>query len=131
MGVVGGRVDVEVDCVVLEVGGVHDAEGFGVLHWDYVSVSEMEVEVVGLGAHGEVLAGDDGLACLGLLDDIAPGSGWEVEIGGVNSNLVGKDTELKSAADHDVVLLIQGSLSIIWELEEEWLDEGTSLSAVD
>jgi len=45
--------------------------------------------------------------------------------------LIGKNTKLKSATDHNIVLLIIDCVCILWELIEEWLDESSAFNAVD
>lgn len=116
--------------MLLEVSRFHGFESLGILHWDHVSFSEMEVEIVGLGAEGKVLSSFERFAWLRENIDVAPSSGWEVVIGRVDSNLIGKNTKFKSATDHDIVLLIINCVGILWELIEEWLDESSTFDAV-
>jgi hypothetical protein len=97
---------VEVNWFILKVSGVHSLKGFGVLHWDDVAFSKMEVEVICLGWECNALTLIVGYAWISFDNDVAPSSGWEVETGLVDINLVGEDSKFKGFSEHDVVFLI-------------------------
>ena len=51
------RQNMEINRVLLKVCRSLDSKSFGILHGNDVSLSDVEVEVVGLGAEGEIFAG--------------------------------------------------------------------------
>lgn len=51
------RQNMEINRVLLKVSRSLDSKSFGILHRNDVSLSDMEVEVVGLGAEGDIFAG--------------------------------------------------------------------------
>ena len=83
------RQNMEVNRMLLKVGRSLDSKSFGILHRNDVSLSDMEMEVVGLGAECDVFALFEDSAGVRFVDDVAPVSGWEVEVCGVLSNLIG------------------------------------------
>jgi len=126
---ISGWAHVEVNWLFLKVSRSHGIESFGVLHWDDVALSEMEVEVICLGIEFNFLTLLIGDACLSFDNNVTPGSGWEVEHGLVLIQFVGIDTKFKGISEHDVVNLVQSGVWILWELEEEWFVESTTILA--
>jgi len=56
MGNICSCIYVELNWMRLELSRIHDSKSFGILHWNDVSCSEMEVEIVSLRTESKVLS---------------------------------------------------------------------------
>jgi hypothetical protein len=56
MSIICRSINVDLNRLLLEVSRSHDIEFSGILHWDHVSFSEMEMEIVSLRAESKVLS---------------------------------------------------------------------------
>lgn len=125
-------INVEFYWMLLKIVGSHSFEIGCVLSWEDVTLSDVDV-IIGQTTWKSYTCSfgvSNTTLCSKLhIESIAPGSSWEIEIGGVLSKSICKNGKLKSISQHDVVFLVFVGSWIIWELKEERLKEGTTFIA--
>lgn len=120
----------EIGSLLLQIVGGHSC--FDILHRNNLSTSQVNVEVTHSG--GEILGhtsgrgGEAGLILKVVLKQVAPGSGWEVEVSIFSSKLIRDNRKLESISNHDVALSVSICVRVVGELEVERLVEGSNHS---
>jgi hypothetical protein len=122
-------VNVKFNRVALHVSSSGSTGCEGILVWNDMAVSEMDVVVTGIGAKGHRGTSSGVVkAWCGWGNDVAPVALWEVEVGCVLVKGGGERREFESFSEHDVVAdLGSVGLGVVGELEEERLVEGAAL----
>lgn len=99
------RVNPHINLSIKEIHSVHGFNLHRVLQWNYVSLPQVHVVIVGLSAQDNLLSLHVILATE-VTSQWAPGSCWEVELSGVLVEMIRIDAYLEGVTNHKVLLLI-------------------------